>query len=98
MASICNEKLTQNRKYDDLLKHPYAQTSGAPTWAGSRFDGDKTQREMTPGNTGLINAILFSYLLSILYYVFPSDAVHFLNVIESVLANVRRYRISASRL
>ncbi|ABX67490.1 hypothetical protein NI35_2206 [Salmonella enterica subsp. enterica serovar Cerro] len=33
-------------------------------------------------NTGLINAILFSYFLSILYYVFPSDAVHFLNVIS----------------
>ncbi len=43
MASICNEKLTQNRKYDDLLKTSYAQTSGAPTWAKGRFDGDKTQ-------------------------------------------------------
>ncbi|ACF61110.1 hypothetical protein FORC52_1954 [Salmonella enterica subsp. enterica serovar Enteritidis] len=33
-------------------------------------------------NTGLINAILFSYFLSILYCVFPPDAVHFLNIIS----------------
>ncbi|EBL7062171.1 hypothetical protein AIG32_01270 [Salmonella enterica subsp. enterica] len=74
--------MTQNRKYDDLLKTSYAQTPGAPTWAkGPLLTGIK-RKGNDARNTGLINAILFSYFLSILYSVFPPDAVHFLNVIS----------------